>query len=159
MKIMSRSPKCDHFFPSFEKCTYESLVKFAQLDQSIAQGYPILDFQSASVTLIIRPRSPKSNLIYFPSSNNVYICEFDQIHQLVQKIMHRNHFWTFQSATLTLKTRSRSPKYAILVPFSQQCIDASVVEMHPLFQKITQEDLILDISKFWCDLENKVKVT
>ena len=46
-------------------------------------------------------------------------------------------FWTFQSAGVTLKIRSRSPKSNLLFPSSQQCVYASLVEIHPLAQKIS----------------------
>ena len=46
-------------------------------------------------------------------------------------------FWTFQSASVTLKIRSRSPKSDLLFPFPQQCIYASLVKIHLLVQKTT----------------------
>ena len=45
-------------------------------------------------------------------------------------------FWTFQSAPLTFKIRSRSPKSNKLFPSSQQCIYATLVKFHKLIQKI-----------------------
>ena len=45
-------------------------------------------------------------------------------------------FRTFQSAAVTLKIRSRSPKSNQLVPFSQQCIYASLVKIYQTVQKI-----------------------
>ena len=47
----------------------------------------------------------------------------------------------------------------LLFPSSQQCIFASLVKLHQLFQKIMHGNHILDISKCRCDLENKVKVS
>ena len=44
---------------------------------------------------------------------------------------------TFQSAGMTLKIRSRSPKSKQLILHSQQCIYKSFVKIHPLVQKIT----------------------
>ena len=64
-------------------------------------------------------------------------------------------FWTFQSVAVTLKIRSRSSKSNQHFPSSQHCIYASLVKIHPLVQKITQGNNILDISKCPCDLENK----
>ena len=43
---------------------------------------------------------------------------------------------------MTLKIRSRSPKSNLLFPFSQQYIFASLVKIHPLFQKITHETIL-----------------
>ena len=63
--------------------------------------------------------------------------------------------WPFQSADVTLKVKSRSQKSNQLFPFSQQCIFASLIKIHLLFQKITHGNHILDISKFPCDLEHK----
>ena len=48
---------------------------------------------------------------------------------------------------MTLKILSRSPKFYQLFPFSQHCIYASLVKLHPLIQKIMQGNPILDISK------------
>ena len=45
-------------------------------------------------------------------------------------------FRTFQSAPVTLRIRSRSPKSNKLFSFSQQCIYASLVKIHLLVQKI-----------------------
>ena len=60
---------------------------------------------------------------------------------------------------MTLKIRSRSPKFIQLFPLSQQCIYASLVKIHPLVQKIKHRNSIMDVSKCPCDLENEVKVT
>ena len=60
---------------------------------------------------------------------------------------------------VTLKIRSRSSKSIQLFSHSQHCINATLVKIHPLVQKITHRNLILDISKCRCDLENNVKVT
>ena len=62
---------------------------------------------------------------------------------------------------MTLKIRTRSPKFNQFFPSSQQCIYASLVKIHILVQKITNRNHILHISKCTCDLENenKVKVT
>ena len=92
-----------------------------------------LTFQSAGVTLKIRPRSPKNQL--FPFSKQWIYASLVKIRQLVQKIMHRNHIFGHVSAALTLKIRSRSPKFNQLFPSSQQCINASLVKIHPLVQK------------------------
>ena len=42
---------------------------------------------------------------------------------------------------MTLKIRSRSPKYDLLFYSSQQCIYASLVQIHPLIQRIMQGTL------------------
>ena len=59
---------------------------------------------------------------------------------------------TFQSAPVTLKIRSRSPKSDQPFPFSQKCIHASLVKIHQLVQKITHGNHVLDFSKCRCDL-------
>ena len=50
-------------------------------------------------------------------------------------------YWTFQSAAVTLKIRSRSPKLNQLFLSSQQCIYAKLVKIHPLVQKINMETI------------------
>ena len=92
------------------------------------------------MTLKIRSRSPKSDQLFNSSQQCIY-ANLGKIHQLVQKIMHinesgRQQFYTFQSAPLTLKITSRSPKSNQLFPSSQQCIDASLVKIRQLVQKI-----------------------
>ena len=47
---------------------------------------------------------------------------------------------------MTLEIRSRSPKCNQLFPSSQQCTYASLVKIHPLAQKTTHRNPILDIS-------------
>ena len=62
---------------------------------------------------------------------------------------------TFQSAPVTLKIRSRSPKSNQPFLSSQQCFYASLVKIHRLVQKITHRNHMLDVSKCYCDLENR----
>ena len=66
----------------------------------------------------------------------------------------------FQSAHVTLKIRSRSTKLSYqpfpVLPSMYLCKFGK--KIHPLVQKITHGNYILDISKCLCDLENKVKV-
>ena len=56
---------------------------------------------------------------------------------------------------VTLKIRSKSQKYNQRFPYSEQSIYAGLVKIHPLVQKLTHRNPILDISKCRCDLENK----
>ena len=77
----------------------------------------------------------------FPSSQQYIYASLDKIHQTVQKIRcTETLFWTFQSAHVTLKIRSRSPKSSKLFSFSQKCIYASLVKIHKLVQKITHKE-------------------
>ena len=55
---------------------------------------------------------------------------------------------------MTLKVRSRSPKCDLLFPSIQQCIYASLAEIHPLVPYITHGNHISDILKCRYDLEN-----
>ena len=60
---------------------------------------------------------------------------------------------------MTLKIRSRSPKFNITFLSYKQCIYASLLKIQSLVHKITHGNHISDISKSRCGLENKVKVT
>ena len=78
-------------------------------------GVKIWNFQSlfCVVTLKIRSWSPKSNQIFKPSQRyNTW--SLARICHLVQEIVCRQAFlvkiWNFQSASVTLKMRSMSPK-------------------------------------------------
>ena len=110
------------------------------------------------MTLKIRSRSPKSNLS-FPFSQQYVFASLVKIHPLVQKIIHGNHiFRTIQSAAVTLKIRSRSPKSNQLFHFLPTMYLCKF-DQNPSLQKITHGNQILDISKCTCDLKYKVKVT
>ena len=112
----------------------------------------------------------------------MYLCKF----YWFQVQRRETLFWTFQSAGVTLKTRSRSPQSnqlfrrlrteTIFWTFhsagvtlkirprpqlisSQQFINASLVKIHLLVHMLTQESHILDILKCRRELGNKVKVT
>ena len=67
----------------------------------------------------------------------MYLCKFGQNSSSSSEDNARKTiFWTFQSATVTLRIGSRSPKSNQLFPSSQQCIHASLVKNHQLLQKI-----------------------
>ena len=89
----------------------------------------------------------------------MYLCKFGGEIPTGSEEADFTGFFTFQSASVTLKIRSRSPKSNQLLSSSQQFIFVSLVKIHPLVQKLTHRNPILDISKCRCDLENKVKVT
>ena len=55
---------------------------------------------------------------------------------------------------VTLNIRGSSPKSKHLFPSFQKCFYASLLKIHPLVQKITHGNPILDISKSQFDLEN-----
>ena len=63
LKMRSRSPKSNHFFPMSQGCLHASLVKIHLLVQEIAQTMHIFSFYSV-VTLKNRSRSPKSFPIF-----------------------------------------------------------------------------------------------
>ena len=91
------------------------------------------------VTLKTRSMSPKSNRIFkLPQWYNTK--RLARIHHLVQEIGWRQAFlvkiWKFQSACVTLKIRSGSPKSYYFFPRSQLCGCASFVKIHPLVQEI-----------------------
>ena len=117
------------------------------------------------VTLKIRSRSPKSNQL-FPSSKHCIYASLVKIHSLIQKIMHVNLFWTFQSACVILKIRSRSPKSNQLFPSSQQCIYAGFIKIHPLVHRRLETlfwtfqcvSVALKI-RSWSDQVTKIKST
>ena len=78
---------------------------------------------------------------------------------MVQKITHRYHICTFQSAYVALKIQSSLLKFNVTFLYYKLCISTSLVKIQSLVQKITQGNHISDISKYCCDLENKAKVT
>ena len=75
-------------------------------------------------------RSQKSNQVFSLFQQCTYV-SFVKIPSLLQTL-----FWTFQSASVTLKIRSRSQKINQLFPFSQQCIYATLVKIEQPVQKI-----------------------
>ena len=100
-------------------------------------------FQSAGMTLKIRSRSPKSNLL-FPFSQQYIFASLVKIRLLVQKITHETIFWTFESAIVILKIRSMSPKSNQLFPSYKKCMYASLVNIHRQVQKIMHENEKVD---------------
>ena len=105
--------------------------------------------------------SPKSILLS-PFSKQCIFASLVKIHPLVQKIAHGNNILDISKCSCDLEntvTFVRSPKSNQLFPTFKQSISASLVKIHPLAQKITHGNHILDISKCLCDPENKVKVT
>ena len=73
------------------------------------------------------------------------------------EIAHKKHILDISNALVTLKIMSRAPKSNLLFPFSQQCIFASLVKIHPLVQKITHRNHILAISS--ASVALKIKAT
>ena len=118
-------------FPYPQQCIYPSLVKIHLFVQKITHRNHILDISSAPLTT--------NQLFSFPQQ--CIYASLVKVHQLVQKIMQGKesrswHFWTFQSAPVTKKIRSRSQKSNQFFPSSQQCIYPSLVKIHQLVQKI-----------------------
>ena len=109
----------------------------------------ILIFQSTGVTLKIR--SSSSNLINStPSKPYIYMCNS------TTGSVNSGNAWFIQSL---LKKVNMSPKSSQLFSPSKQCSHASLLKLLPLVQKIKHGNPILDISKCWCHLVNKVMVT
>ena len=167
LKMRSRSPKTNCFFPLSQWCFCSSLVKIHQLVQEIEcrqglflqslycgdlkirsnlQTIPTLQYMKfgqnptfgsrdrvqtsfflveigkfysiySVVTLKIRPRSPNSNQIFKPSQRYNIWC-LARIHHLVHEIGFLVKIWKFQSAGVTLKMKSRSPKSNHFISFS-----------------------------------------
>ena len=95
----------------------------------------------------------------FPLPNNVSMQVWSKSIHLFRRYRTETIFWIFQSGTVILKIRSMSLNFDQLLPSSRQCIYASLVKIHPLVQKISHGNHILDISKWHCDLKNQVNVT
>ena len=104
LKIMSRTPKSNEFFPPFQQCIYTSLFKIHTLVQNIAQGNPILDISKCRGDLKIKSRSPKSNHL-FPSPQQCICASLVKIHQLIQKIIHRNPILDISKSWCELKNK------------------------------------------------------
>ena len=156
LKNRSRSQKSNKQFPFSQQCIYASLIKSINWFRRLAQKQYFWDFK-----VLVWPWKKgqgHQNVVYYsPSPNNV--CKFGENPSTSSKDnAQKPYFGHFQSAAVTLKIWSRSPNFNQLFPFSQQCIYASLVKIHPLVQKITHRNHILGISKCPCDLENKVKV-
>ena len=161
LKIRSRSPKSNHFFPPYWWCICASLVKFQPLVKEIMctqtfNALTRLTFLSiySVVTLKIKSRSPKSNHFFAPSL--WCICASSvKFQSLVKEILSTQTFYfiskdplgSFLSiySVVTLKIKSRSPKSKhFFAPFLW-CICASSVYFqlkryyaHKLFTSITR---------------------
>ena len=126
LKIRSRSPKSNQIFKPSQRFNIWSLAHIRHLVQEIGcrQAFflvKIWKFQSlySVVTLKIRSRSPKSNQIFKPSPY-YNIWSLATIRHLSQEIGCRQAFLSkFQSASVILKMRSRSPKTYHFFPPSQ----------------------------------------
>ena len=93
------------------------------------------------------------------SDQSSTVCEFGQNPSTGSEDNTRKPYFGHFRDPVTLKIKSRSPKFNPLFPSSQQYIYVSMVKTHPLVKKITHGNHILDILKLPIDLENKVKVT
>ena len=147
LKIRSRSPNSNHFFPPSWWCICASLVKFQPLVKKMMctqTFYCILSIYSV-MTLKIRERSPKSNRFFDPSL--WCICASSvKFQPLVKEILCTQTFYFINKApsgsflsiynVVTLKLRSRSPKSNLFFPPYWWCICASLVKFHPLVKEI-----------------------
>ena len=153
LKIRSRSPKSNHFFPPSWWCICASLVKFHPLvkeimcTQTFFSALTRLAFLSiySVVTLKIRSRSPKSNHFFAPSLWCICASSI-KFQPLVKEILCTQMFYFNNKDSLgsflsiynevTLKIRSRSPKSNHFFPPSWWCICASLVKFQPLVKEI-----------------------
>ena len=143
LKIRSRSPKSNQFFPLYWWCTCASLVIFHPL---------VKESIYSVVTLNIRSRSPKSNHVFTPFLWCIYASSVKFL-PLVKEIVCTQTFYFINKAPLgsflsiyyvvTLKIRSRSPKSNHFSPPpppspppSCWCICASLVKFQPLVKEI-----------------------
>ena len=138
LKMRSRSPKSNHFFPLSWWCICASLVKFQPLVQEIVctQAFFLskFEFQSAGVTLKMRSWSPKSNH-FIPHPNNVAVLVWSNSIYWFMRQCTQSSFSNLYNV-MTLKMRSRSPKSNHFFPLSWWCICASLVKFQPLVQEI-----------------------
>ena len=142
LKIRFRSPKSNQFFPSSQQYIYTTLVKIHPMVHKITQGNPILiilkcgsDLEKWVVTKI------ESSLPLLPTTQL-----WSKSIRWFRRLCTETIFWTFQCALVTLKIRSRSPKFDVTFPSSQLCMYASIVIIQSLVHKITHRNYISDIS-------------
>ena len=139
LKIRSRSPKSNHFFPQSWWCICASLVKFQPL-------------------VALRNFTKGNN-----SKNGPLALTFSKVgtpywYQCVTKAFFLSKF-EFQSVSVTLKMRSKSPKSNNFFPSSQWSICVSLNKFHLMIHEIgcTQGSFLEPL--LCSDLENEVKVT
>ena len=95
------------------------------------------------------------NYIILFNNDTIHYVQMDTMFDLLQKPYFGQNL-KFQSAPVTLKIRSSSPKYDQPFPYSKQCNYVSLVKIYQLVQKIMHGNHILDIAKCLCDREKKV---
>ena len=110
------------------------LCKYGQ-NPSTGPKYSTRTFQSASVTLRIRTRSPKI-LLSLTLLPIMYLGKFGQNPSTGSEDNAWQPYVGHLKCHVTLKIRQRSPNSNKLFSSSQQCIYASLVKIHPLVQKI-----------------------
>ena len=122
------SPKSNQLFPSTNNVSMQVWTKSIYQFQRQRTKTLFRTFQSVGVTLKIKSRSPKFDVLILPT---MYLCMFDQIHPLVQKIIHGNHIsdiskchWDLENKFKVTKLKSNQ-----LIPPSQQCIYARLVNL------------------------------
>ena len=74
--------------------------------------------------------------------------------------MQTSFFWSkfdIQSAGVSLKIRSRSPKSNDFFPMSQWCFYASLVEIHQLGQEIEAHVYNAHVYSFYCVMTLKIR--
>ena len=164
LKIRSRLPKSNHFFPPSWWRICARLVKFQPLVKEIVCTQTFYCSNKAHflsiynvVTLKIRSRSSKSNH-FFPPSWWCICASLVKFQPLVEEILcthifyciNKAHFFSIYSV-VTLKIMSRSPKSNhFFAPFLL-CICASSVYFQPLVKVIlcTQTFYFINKAPFW----------
>ena len=113
LKMRSKSPKSNHFFPMFQWCLCASLVKIHQFIQEIKCRQVSFYNLCSVVTLKIRPRSRKLILL---------------IISMIQYIRFgQNPSFGSRNVNVT--------KIQSFFPMSQWCFYASLVKIHQLVQE------------------------
>ena len=152
LKIRSRSPKSNHFFPPYWWCICASLVKFHPLVKEImcTQTFYCINkahfFSIYSVeTLKIKSRPPKSNHFFDLSLWCVCVSSV-KFQPFVKEILCTQTFYFINKGPLdsflsiynvmTVKIRSWSPKSNHFFPPSWWCTYASLVKFQPLVKEI-----------------------
>ena len=146
LKMRSRSPKSNHFFPLSYWCICASLVKFQPLVQEIVCTYTFF-YQNLSFKVPVWPckwdQGHQNLITSFPHPNDVAVLVWsNSIYWFMRQSAHKARFLSLYNV-VTLKMRSRSPKSNHFFPLCA----------HKLFS------IKIWVSRHQCDLENEIKVT
>ena len=160
LKIRSRSPKPNQFFPPSLGCICASLVKFQPLVKEIICTQTFYCIKKSHflsiyyvVTLKTRLGSPES-YHFFPPSVWCICASLVKFQPLVKEIVCTQTFYCMNKAhflsicnIVTLKIRSRSSKSNHFFPPSWWCMCASLVKSQPLVKEIVRSQTFYCINK------------